>query len=74
MSMLTAVALLVGAAALAAAGCLLLRYGRPREGPVHHFHCPHCRQRFRCREPAAPAAGWCPRCLRRFNLPAAHPR
>jgi hypothetical protein len=72
--MFTAVALLVGAAALAAAGCLLLRYGRPKEGPVYHIYCPHCFQRFRCRGLPAPAAGWCPRCLRCFNVPAAHRR
>jgi hypothetical protein len=74
MSVLSAVALLVGAAALAVAACLLLRYARPKEGPAHHFQCPHCRQRFRCRDLPAQGAGWCPRCLRRFNLPAALPK
>ena len=68
---LTLVILIGLAAALGVGVYLFLRSRQPKEEPIHHFPCPHCRQRlgYKARQVGHP--GSCPRCGKRLTFPPA---
>lgn len=66
------VALIVaGVAAILAAGAYFLRApGRRGEPAVHHARCPDCGQKVRYAPSRSGREAMCPRCRRRWTLPA----
>jgi hypothetical protein len=67
------VTILVGVATvaiLAAVCCLLRASRRPREAAFHYFRCPDCGQKMRYAASRAGRDAICPRCRRRWTLPA----
>jgi hypothetical protein len=46
-----------------------LRKSAPKEEPILHFQCPHCRRKLRYKSRQAGHAGLCPRCHKNLTFP-----
>jgi hypothetical protein len=70
----TTTLLVIGAGAVvlvaAGAGFWLLRSRPPKEEPVYHFNCPHCRRKLRYRKKQLGHTGQCPQCRKPLTFPS----